>query len=362
MPTTFNVFFLGTTGDLDPVEGNFTAENAGALVGATAGSAAEPLAGRVQELTPGTPGPTADGNAVYNQNNAAGSDTFRIDGGPQLTFDSTVNYDATITYLDGTTADVTAVLFQATNGQVWLAPEFSANADQAALEAGPIQSITLNGVAGARFSGLFADRQAGDYVPCFAAGTRIETPYGPRDVAGLRAGSLVRTADRGWEAVRWLGRTRTRATARTRPVRFRAGALGAGLPRRDLLVSPQHRMLVRSPIARRMTEAPEILVRAKKLVGLPGIARAEEVDEVEYLHLMLDRHEVVYAEGAPCESFLPGPMGLAALGPQARAEVLALFPEVADARPAPVRPILEGGAQARLVARHARNRKPLLRA
>ena len=90
------------------------------------------------------------------------------------------------------------------------------------------------------------------------------------------------------------------------PVRICVGALGNGLPERDLLVSRQHRMLVSSRIALRMFGQADVLIPAIRLTALPGIAIDTNVTEVEYFHILLANHEVVFAEGAATESLYTG--------------------------------------------------------
>ena len=358
MPTSFNVFSLGRLPDFDPDEGDFVAENAPAFVGATLGGPGNALAGRIQELSPGSTGVNGGTRGAYDQDGSP-RETFRIDGGAEQTFDSVVVYGATLTYLDGTTAQISAVLFQDTEGNVYLAPEVAGNADQAALEAGPIQSITLDRLIGNRFSGLSADRQRGDFVPCFTPGARIATPVGERPVEALRVGDPVTTEGGGHAPIRWIGTRTIVPGERLRPVRIAAGALGEGLPRRDLTVSPQHRFLVRSGAARRMFGG-EVLVPARHLTALPGIRVARGVRRVTYIHLLLDRHEVIYAEGAPTESLLTGEMVMEAIGTELAEELGALFPEVVRAAAEPARPIPAGRRAKQLVRRHRRNEAPLL--
>lgn len=363
MPTTFNVIFLGNFADLDTVEGNSTAENAGALVGTTIGGFGDSLAGRIQTLSPGPAVRDfdSDGNTFYDQNDAT-PETFSIDGGPEQGFDSSVVYNATLTYLDGSTAQITAVVFQDVNGNTYLAPEFSANADQAALEAAPLLSITLDSLFGDSFSGMTGDREAGNFAPCFVAGTRLVTPQGWRRIERIAVGDRVMTQDHGFEVVRWIGRSTCRAEGALVPVLIRRGALGHDMPCRDLRVSPQHRMLLRSRIAERMTGQREVLVPARKLLGLPGIVLDHDLRTVTYLHLMFDHHEIVFAEGAPAESLLPGPMALQALGPEAVAELRALFPDLVARGLRPARMIPRGRVQRGLVGRHLQNGRPLLQA
>ncbi|WP_233193024.1 Hint domain-containing protein [Acidimangrovimonas sediminis] len=203
-------------------------------------------------------------------------------------------------------------------------------------------------------------------VPCFTADTMIETPEGPRRAATLTRGSLVITRDAGAQPVRWIGRRTLvpAALARApwlRPVRIRAGALGAGVPARDLLISPQHRILLRSAIARRMFGAEEVLIAAKRLVGLDGIELAAGDRPVTYVHFLLDRHGIVFANGAEAETLLAGREALRALSAPARAEILALFPGFDGGLTTPhaARVLAAGHKARRLVERHRANSKPL---
>jgi Ca2+-binding RTX toxin-like protein len=104
-----------------------------------------------------------DDNSTYDVDNGGGYDSFRINGGAPQNFDAVAIYNATITYADGTTATITAVVFQDVNGNTYLAPEETANADQAALTAKPIQSLTLGSVA-SNTGDMLANRVAGDFL------------------------------------------------------------------------------------------------------------------------------------------------------------------------------------------------------
>lgn len=173
----------------------------------------------------------------------------------------------------------------------------------------------------------------GDQIPslviCFCEGTRILTPRGEVAVEDLRVGDLVITRDRGAQPLRWIGRARVAVGERTAPVLIRAGALGERLPARDLRVSPQHRVLTKGPRLELAFGVGEALVPALHLIDDARILRDRSVDEVTYFHLLFDHHEVIWSEGLQTESFHPGRMGLGTLDEAARAEVLALFPELA---------------------------------
>jgi hypothetical protein len=204
-------------------------------------------------------------------------------------------------------------------------------------------------------------------ITCFVGGTLIETEHGPIPVERLRAGIKILTIDGVFKTLRIpmnrkLGVQEVRANPKLRPVRIMVGSLGIGLPKRDLLVSRQHRMLVQSKIAERIFGKSEVLVPAIKLTELPGIFVDEAVEEVEYFHLLFDQHEVIYAEGAPTESLYTGPEALKAVDPEAREEILTIFPEVADLdyAPEPARFIPSGKLQKKLIERHLKNERPLL--
>lgn len=203
-------------------------------------------------------------------------------------------------------------------------------------------------------------------IICFARDTRITTARGDVPVQDLRFGDLILTADRGYQPLRWLAArnltaAELAAAPNLRPIRIRAGALGQGLPRRDLTVSPQHRILIRSKVAERMFGNHEVLMAAKHLLALDGVETVADCDSVEYWHLMCDRHEVILAEGTEAESLFTGPEAMAAIPPECHAELRRLFPDLAARTTGPAaRPFPKGAACRQLVHRHILNRKPVL--
>lgn len=173
-------------------------------------------------------------------------------------------------------------------------------------------------------------------VVCFAAGTTIDTPRGPRPVEALRAGDLVTTLDAGPQALLWSGRSTVSATGRLTPVVFEPGAIGNT---RRLIVSPQHCIHVSGAETELLSGEREVLVRAAHLVGMPGIHRIFDPPTVHYHHLLFARHHLVIAEGVPSESLFPGPHAMAALSPENRARVLHLIGDPACYGPM-ARPVL----------------------
>lgn len=176
-------------------------------------------------------------------------------------------------------------------------------------------------------------------IVCFLAGTRIDTATGPRPVETLQVGDLVWTLDAGMQPLSWVGQRRVGATDRFAPIRIAPGALGNDAP---LLVSPQHRILVRGWQAELLFGEAEVLVAACHLTNGDTITRAPR-PQAHYCHIMFDRHHIVRSNGALTESFYPGPQAMSAIERDARDEVLALFPELSQtpaafgplARPSP---------------------------
>ncbi|EBA11745.1 Hint domain-containing protein [Roseobacter sp. CCS2] len=336
----------------------------------TYGSAGDPLFGDRVEFAPAGNGFAGGSATTYDIDNNVSNDQFSIDGGPTQTFDASMIFSATITYLDGTTENITAVVFQDTVGNTYWAPEFSDNADQDAIEAKGIQSLELltpiYSDGASQGYNLTADRE--DSMPlCLTAGARITCPEGARAVEDLAVGDLVVTRDHGPQPIRWIGQRvialdELRADPKLRPVQIIAGALGAAIPDRDLSVSRQHRVLVCSKIADRMFGKREVLVPAIKMADMPGVFLDKNCTSVTYFHLLFDQHQIIYAEGAPVESLFTGPEALKSVSPAARAEIMALFPEVAhlDYTPEPARFMPSGKLQKHLIARHVKNNRAIV--
>lgn len=161
-------------------------------------------------------------------------------------------------------------------------------------------------------------------IPCLVTGTMILTPKGEVPVESLQPGDLVMTQDDGPQPLRWIGRRRVVAEGQFAPVLIRAGTFGA---HRDLMVSPLHRVLIRDSLAELLFGEAEVLVAAKDLVNDRSV-RFVPGGEVEYVHLLFDRHQVVFSEGLATESFLPGPQMTDSFEREVVEEIFALFPEI----------------------------------
>ncbi len=114
----------------------------------------------------------------------------------------------------------------------------------------------------------------------------------------MAIGDLVLTLSGAVRPVKWIGHRSyagrfLAAIPQVQPVRFRAGSIYQGVPRWDLLASPEHAMLLDG-----------LLIPARYLVNGEGIVRERGLRQVDYFHVELDSHDVILAEGAPSETFL----------------------------------------------------------
>jgi len=200
-------------------------------------------------------------------------------------------------------------------------------------------------------------------VVCFAEGTLIRLATGQtRDVASLKQGDMVLTADHGPKKIRWIGSVslseqELENNCDLRAIRIQKNSLGPNIPSRDLLVSPQHRILIRSQIAERMFGSLEVLVAAKHLTAIDGIEVAHDLQTITYYHFLFDQHEIVYANGAATESFYTGEQALKTIDGDARDEILRLFPTLSREGTCTksARKFAKGGKARRLAFRHAKN-------
>lgn len=177
-------------------------------------------------------------------------------------------------------------------------------------------------------------------VPCFVAGTLIATPDGMRQIETLEPGDMVLTEDDGPQPLRWIGTTTVAAEGIFAPIEIAAATFG---DHSTLRLSPQHRVLMRDPLAEMMFGNAEVLIAAKDLVNGETV-RVIEGGTVAYVHILFDRHQVIRAEGLAAETFLPGPQIMDAMEKAAQTEILSLFPELSETfenYPA-ARPMLRG--------------------
>lgn len=191
------------------------------------------------------------------------------------------------------------------------------------------EAVVLVGVDPAGIGKFEAHRMG---LPCFTAGTLIDTPGGRRRIEDLRAGDLVTTPGGAaailWAGGRHVGAEELAALPALRPVMIRRGALGNDRP---LVLSRQHAVLIAGP------GGSPALVRAGQLahLGKGGFRVQAGRRSVRYHHLLLARHGLVRANGAWAETLWPGPAGLAMLGTAAAEEIALALPRLGAARAAP---------------------------
>jgi hypothetical protein len=170
-------------------------------------------------------------------------------------------------------------------------------------------------------------------VICFTPGTMILTDNGPRPVEEIGEGDRVQTKDNGYEAVLWVGSRRLTgarlyAMPHLRPIRLSAGALDHGVPDAGLLVSPDHRMVLRGPRARSLFNCDEVLVTARDLLNDRTVVTDYTARDVTYIHMLLPRHQIVFANAVETESFHPASAALATMDPAQLADLEARLPAV----------------------------------
>ena len=165
-----------------------------------------------------------------------------------------------------------------------------------------------------------------DAMMCFTPGTRIRNGRGWCPVNDLRPGDKILTRDDGLQEITWIGHSHVTAPELAnnpdlRPVRLRAGAIENERPDEDLIVSPDHRILLRGAMAQALFSEPEVLVAARDLQNDASIHRDHSLKDVRYIHILLPRHAVIWANDLPCETFHPQDMPVSSL-PKGQREYL----------------------------------------
>jgi len=170
-------------------------------------------------------------------------------------------------------------------------------------------------------------------IPCFTPGSLIATPFGERPVESLTPGDLVLTRDHGPQVLRWVCKRDLSAdflnsNPQHHAICLQKDSIAPGLPAQDMLVSPQHRMLITGWKAQLLFGEDELLVPAKALINHDTVYIPDISKPVTYIHLLFDQHEVITADGAPTESLHAGQLSKGLLPDAQRDELLDLFPEL----------------------------------
>ena len=232
----------------------------------------------------------------------------------------------------------------------------------------PVNSIEIFGTGGGNgnFDVFDIGIDSEDFrVVCFAGETDIAVPNGTKRASEICAGDIVVTADGAQVQVIAVSMRRIKPIELARelrlsPVLIKAGALGQGLPTRDLRVSRQHRILIASRIAARLCSQTEILVPAHKLVGLPGIELDRSLETVDFYHILLDRHDVLLANGAPAESLFLGFEAGFALKDQQSEIPRDWLGRQPMQQMTPARPLIGGKNARKVVEAHLKQGRPIL--
>ncbi len=197
-----------------------------------------------------------------------------------------------------------------------------------------IQSVTYTDIAGPGQSinyttgGVLEGAGVPDPgVVCFTPGSMVQCARGVHPIETLKLGDLIPTRDHGLQPILWIGRQSVAAMEKFAPVRFCKGAIDND---RDLMVSPNHRMLISDWRAEMYFAEDEVLVEAKHLVNGDTI-HINRQKTVTYFHLLFSRHEIITVGGVPSESYFPG-YAVSQAEKAVRDEVLEIFPDI----PSPV--------------------------
>lgn len=357
---TSHWIYIGNFADLDTNDSNTVVENASTLLGTTFSTANNP---DMQLLSVTYSEPEHD-NFFTTNNNGQTADSVSYDTGSGTQssgMDSHWDYSADVHLSDGSTITRTLGMVQLENGHLFI------NGDN--LNNLSIVSFTPTSIVDSGYQGFGGSRNiANSSITCFASGTLIECEHGPKKVQHVKVGDRVTTVDRGFQEVRWVSHRKITAEEMATnpaftPVRICADALGVGIPYRDLIVSQQHRILVKSKIAAEMFGTGEVLIAAKHLVELDGIEYANDIHEIYYIHFVCNQHELIIAEGAITESLYTGLQALMALDEADKIEIFTIFPNLltdpnGDSPPR-ARQFAQGKMGKKMIARHKENKQEL---
>ncbi|WP_226779658.1 Hint domain-containing protein [Oceaniglobus trochenteri] len=294
-----------------------------------------------------------DGNndgQLWDSDDETGPDPTNFTGGDRLNYPDSefngqddvfvvdmVKTTVTITYSDGTTYVATDGfrMYKMLSGDVILNPLDSVVNDPAIRPFSDWSKLTITSVGNnsgnANLRSVDMSTQDDDLPVCFGPDVLIDTDAGPVAARDLAVGDRVWTVDHGFQEIRWIGSTlissgAMRTSDKHKLVKIAKGALGNDLPRRDMIVTRQHRILVASRAVRRSFRLNEVLVPAVQLLKIPGVTLIAAENDMRVVHFCFDRHEVVLAEGVKTESLFLGPNAIALMSPDMLAELSALFP------------------------------------
>lgn len=298
---------------------------------------------------------------------------------PKLNIEASQYYQARVTLENGTIVNMPVHVIQFTNGDTYVREsDFNTNGlstyqyggqtynhSSSQFDGLSIRSLELVGTIARPAdlglpSNLVYDNRStfSAQIVCFTDQVSIDTVNGLVPAGALKVGDLVRTRDNGFQSIKWIdcrkiSKEEMESNPKLRPISIKKDALAPGLPSEDLLVSPQHRILLSSKIAQRMFGAYEVLVAAKQLLVVDGIDIVSDLEDVTYVHFLCDEHQLVFANGIQAETLFVGAEAMKAVGEAAQEEIHSLFPAIREGHlPEPARYLTSGREARKLVMRH----------
>lgn len=322
----FSSIYLGNVADIDPNEPASGAENAADLLG-TYGSVGDPLWQDITTLdTDSTSSELARDDAVGG---AEGTLSYDIGLGPVTdTLDSIVEYNITVHFTDGSSITTETTVVQTNTGDLFLlADDFTGE-----LAGKPIASISLDSVITSTQTEIYQSDFDSVAFICFALGTDIKTPNGSLPVQDLTIGDLVCTMDQGPQPIRWIGKrvlNFDHAAHKQKPWIIKSGSMGHARPATDLVLSPQHHIILQGADVRAVTTgSQQCLASVKSLGPMAGVRQMHGKRSVTYISLLLDCHQILWANGLPVESLYLGPYAMSLLTSVERSQIYQKFPWV----------------------------------
>lgn len=337
----WSTLYLGNLPAMDTIDGSlsYEIETAAPLLQTFGGDGA-PLAKQIVDVQ----SYSADTNTQISTDNNLTNDTVTYNlgsGAVTVKVDAVVAVHGTVTFYDGSTYTATFGTFQTVNGDTFMLVLDS----QPELASAGISSVTFDSVVSSNYANIEQTTKDDHDFVCFGPGSRIATPFGPRRADKLKVGDLVTTLDDGPQPIRWIGKRRlTFETPHpAQPVRIGQNAFGGGLPKRDVMLSPNHRVLVDTRPTHALHDPLGALAPVKALTRSKGIRFAAGRRAITYFSFLLPLHAVLVVEGIGAESLFPGPRVWAQLTGPERSDWLRLAGQARVTGIPPARLMLSAG-------------------
>lgn len=240
-------------------------------------------------------------------------------------------------YLDGIAYEDLTIVSSDTGGGNFDYTVTSATDPTISLIIRQVPTFMINPLDPLAVEGMFTDTLpfTPAAAPCFVRGTVIKTPRGDVSVEDLQAGDKVTTKNSGDQVIRWIGSRKLSSSdlARApelRPIKIARNARGRNLPSSDLWLSPEHRIVCNDDAMQLLFGDEQVLVSAKDIVDGETIFVDQTDNGVEYFHILFDKHEVIFSNDLPSESFHPAIRNESVVDAGIRKEIHTLFPELSS--------------------------------